>query len=35
MPLGDVKALITLSYIAGDQAVLEEHNRLKISLAIQ
>jgi len=35
VPLGDVKAMITLSYIDGDQAVLEEHNRLKSSLVIQ
>ena len=33
--LGDVKALITLSYIDGDQAILEVHNRLKNSIVIQ
>lgn len=35
VPLGDEKALITLSYIEGDQQAIAAHNRLKKSIAIR
>ena len=35
VPLGAEKALITLSYIEGDQKAMAAHNRLKSSIAIR
>ena len=35
VPLGPEKALITLSYIEGDQPAIAAHNRLKSSIVIR
>jgi hypothetical protein len=35
VPLGAEKALITLSYIEGDQQAIAAHNRLKNSIVIR
>ena len=35
MPLGSEKALVTLSYIDGDQQAMAAHNRLKGSFVVR